>query len=229
MLIYESGKTCGTIGGGKFEALVIQDCLATIQDKTPVLKIYPLHEHDVESFGAICGGEVTVLMEPYAKSEAIFLVGGGHCALAIARLANECGMHVTVVDDRASLLDNFPDTVDATSDVNPPDFISGRKWEPDEALVLVSRNYEIDRDALAAALKNPGAGYVGMIGSSRKIRRVFDELKSQGFSSEELERVYSPVGLDIGADSPAEIAVSVIAEIMKVQRRRSGGHLRSTK
>src|SRR5438132_1607718 len=104
-------------------------------------------------------------------------------------------------------------------------FISGREWRGDEALVLVSRNHELDRNALAAALKKSGIGYIGMIGSRRKVNRVFDALK-QAVPVEQLSKVYAPLGLDIGADSPAEIAISVIAEILQVQRGRKGGHLR---
>ena len=91
--------------------------------------------------------------------------------------------------------------------------------------MLVNRNYELDRNALAAALKKSGMGYIGMIGSRRKVNRVFDALK-QAVPVEQLRSVYAPIGLDIGADSPAEIAVSVIGEILKVLRGRKGLHLR---
>jgi xanthine dehydrogenase accessory factor len=225
MLVYADGKSSGTIGGGKFESLVVEDCLKSIAAKEPVLKTYPLREDKPDSFGAICGGEVTMLIEPQNLSSAIFLIGGGHCSLAIAKLALDCGMHVTVVDDRAELLENFPTLTNrVTEDANA--FISKRDWKGDEALVLVSRNHELDREALAAALKTSGAGYIGMIGSRRKVLRVFDALKEQGVSDKRLSEVYAPIGLDIGADSPAEIAVSVMAEILKVLRRRRGGHLR---
>jgi xanthine dehydrogenase accessory factor len=100
MLVYADGKSSGTIGGGKFESLVIADAKKQMRDKKPLLKTYPLHEKSAKSFGAICGGESTVLIEPQNLSEAIFLIGGGHCALAIAKLAVECGLFVTVVDDR---------------------------------------------------------------------------------------------------------------------------------
>jgi xanthine dehydrogenase accessory factor len=135
-------------------------------------------------------------------------------------------MHVTVTEDRAELMENFPKEVKrVVSDAAA--FISARDWHEDEAIVLVSRNYELDRDALAAALKKGGAGYIGMIGSSRKVHRVFDSLK-QAVPVEQLKSVYAPIGLDIGADSPAEIAVSVIAEILKIHRGRRGDHLRKS-
>jgi len=227
MLVYSDGKISGTIGGGKFESLVIADAQKQMREKKPLLKKYPLHEKSPKSFGAICGGESTVLIEPQILNEALFLIGGGHCALAIARLAVDCGLFVTVIDDRKELLSIFPREVVAVDDVDPAKFISGRKWRSDEALAMVSRNYGIDGDALAAALKVKGAGYIGMIGSDRKVQRVFDQLKKKRVPKEKLTKVYAPLGLDIGADSPAEIAVSVIGEILLVLRKRTGNHLRS--
>ena len=225
MIVYADGRNSGTIGGGKFESLVMTDALGTIREKKPLLKTYPLHEGDVCSFGAICGGEVTIFIEPQILSEAIYLIGAGHCARAIAKLAIDCGLFVTVVDDRSELHTELPDAVEKVS-ISSPEFIRAREWKPDEALVLVSRNYEIDRDALQAALGVRGAGYIGMIGSRRKVQRVFDELRERGLTNEALANVYAPLGFDIGADSPAEIAVSVVAEILSVLRKRSGNHLR---
>ena len=108
MIVYADGKIRGTIGGGKFEALVVEETLAALGAKQPVLKSYPLHEGDAKSFGAICGGEVTVLIEPQMLSEAIYLIGGGHCARAIARLAVDAGFFVSVIEDRLELLEDFP-------------------------------------------------------------------------------------------------------------------------
>jgi xanthine dehydrogenase accessory factor len=226
MLVHADGATSGTIGGGKFEALVVADCLTSLQKREPLLKTYPLHEASDCSFGAICGGEATVLIEPQNLQSAICLVGGGHCARAIAQLASECGMHVTVVEDRAELLRGFPSSTLAVTDSTPPEFIAQHDWQPADALLLVSRNHELDREALGAALAVDRISYIGMIGSRRKVRHVFDALRGRGISDEQLHRVYAPLGLDIGADSPAEIAVSVVAELLKVQRGGSGAHLR---
>ncbi len=228
MLVYADGKIRGTIGGGKFEALVLAEALAVLRAKTPLLKSYPLHEGEPESFGAICGGEATVLIEPQILSEAIYLIGGGHCARAIAKLASESGFFVSVVEDREETLDDFPLAVQRLTNVSPPEFIAAHPWREDEALVIVSRNHEIDREALAAAMQHEGAGYVGMIGSQRKVRLVFEYLRGRGVPNETLARVYAPLGLDIGADSPAEIAISALAEIIAVLRQRRSGHLRRT-
>lgn len=225
MLVYADGKCSGTIGGGKFEALVIDEAMRTLREKEPLLKKYPLHEGKPDSFGAICGGEVTVLIEPQKGNEAIYLVGGGHCAHAISKLANEAGFFVTVIEDRDDVLSDLPARVARTS-APAPDFIRQRQWQSDEALVIVSRNHEIDREALAAAVEQTGAGYIGMIGSRRKVRDVFDDLKQRGVPAETLARVYAPLGFDIGADSPAEIAISALAEIIAVLREHHGGHMR---
>src|SRR5437763_9377642 len=99
MLVYGDGKVSGTIGGGKFEALVVEECIKSIATKEPMRKTYPLREDKPDSFGAICGGEVTVMIEPQNLNTALYLIGGGHCSRAIARLAVECGVYVTVVED----------------------------------------------------------------------------------------------------------------------------------
>ena len=226
MIVYADGKTSGTIGGGKFESLVVADALGALGARRPVLKTYPLHEGDACSFGAICGGEVTILIEPQTSREALVLVGAGHCAQAIAKLARDCGWHVTVLDDRADVLADCAAATLKIGDRPPAEFIASHEWQRDEALVIVSRNYEIDSEALHAALRRSGIAYLGMIGSARKVRRVFDELRARGVSESALASVHAPIGLDIGADSPAEIAVSVLAEVMQALRSRPGGHLR---
>lgn len=226
MIVYADGKTSGTIGGGKFESLVIKEAQDQMREKAPLLKTYPLHEKSKQSFGAICGGESTVLIEPQILNEALFLIGAGHCALAIAKLAVDCGWFVTVVDDREELLSIFPAPVATVADVDAAKFIRAHKWRLDEALAIVSRNYKIDSAALGAALQTKGAGYIGMIGSKRKVGRVFDLLRKRGLTKRQLAAVYAPIGLDIGADSPGEIAVSVLAEMLAVLRKRDGQHLR---
>jgi xanthine dehydrogenase accessory factor len=226
MFVYANGRSSGTIGGGKFESLVIAEAQGAMEQKKPVLKTYPLREGETDSFGAICGGEMTVFIEPQLGGEALYLVGAGHCARAIAKLAAECGLFVTVIDDRSELLTDLPPAVVGISDCAPRDFIASRSWRTDEALVMVSRNHEIDCEALAAAVEQSGAGYIGMIGSRRKVLSVFDRLRARGVPEEKLASVYAPLGLDIGADSPAEIAVSCVAEILAVLRGRKATHLR---
>ena len=227
MLVYLDGLTSGTIGGGKFEALAIAEALACLRDKRSLLKSFPLHENEPDSFGAICGGEATILIEPLLLREAIFVVGAGHCAQAIVRLAVDCGLFVSVLEDRAEWLDVLPPQVQRLAAPSAAEFIASRPWQADEAIVIVSRNHELDRAALASAAQATSAGYIGMIGSRRKVGQVFAELRAQGVAEEVLRKVYAPIGIDIGADSPTEIAVSVLAEILAVLRKASGHNLRA--
>jgi xanthine dehydrogenase accessory factor len=225
MLVYADGHISGTIGGGKFEALVVQDSLQSMATREPLLKRYPLREDQPDSFGAVCGGEVTVLIEPQKAADRLIIIGAGHCARAIASLALQCGMPVTVVEDRAETVETFPEQVVPFTG-STSQFFAARRCQPDDTVVLVSRNHELDREALAALLNNRHTGYIGMIGSRRKVLRVFDDLRKSGGNVAGLDAIYAPIGLDIGADSPAEIAVSVMAEILQVRRHRKGGHLR---
>lgn len=225
MLVRADGSIVGSVGGGKFESLVIADARDQLAIGAPFTKSYPLHEGDTRSFGAICGGEVTVLIEPMGPKESLTLVGAGHCARAIASLARDLGWGVTVVDDRSDWVEGFP-ADRRIADQTPATHIASRSWGPSDALVLVSRSYPMDRDALEAAIGLEDLGYLGMIGSRKKVRQVFDELAARGIDREHLEAIHAPIGFDIGADSPAEIAVSVMAEVLSVLRHGDGGSLR---
>ena len=226
MIVYASGKISGTVGGGKAEALIVQDALRCLETGKIELKRYPLREGEADSFGAICGGEITLLIEPQRSGESIYLFGAGHCAAAIARLARSCEMNVFVVEDREDRLNTFEPANQKYLCKSPVDFVSQQHWKAADAILLVNRNYVLDRDALRAVLGTSGYGYVGMIGSRRKVLKVYDELRTQGVSSESLSQVHAPLGIDIGADSPEEIAISVMAEVLAVLRKRSGKSMR---
>lgn len=225
MIVYEGGSISGTVGGGKFESLVIAEALDCLGKKEPRLKTWPLREDAPESFGAICGGEVTVLIEPQVPARRLLIVGGGHCAQAMAKLAAGCGFFVTALEDREDILEKCESAHRRLTDP-APDYIGRNHWDKNDAIVIVSRHYDIDREALAAALKKGGAGYIGMIGSRRKVLQVYDQMKAAGFADTQLATVHAPLGLDIGADSPAEIAVSVLAEILMILHGKSGQPLK---
>ena len=220
MIVYGSGEISGTVGGGKFEALVIEDSLTTLQIGKPELKTYVLHEESVCSFGAICGGEVTALLEPQSRGETIYLFGAGHCASAIARFARICGFRTVLIEDRPEIVEGFEPADEKKIEPEPAKWIGQQSWRNSDALILVNRNYQLDRDTLEAALRAGGFGYIGMMGSKRKVNRVYDELRDRGV--EDFEQVHAPIGLQIGADSPEEIAVSVLAEVLAVLRGKTG-------
>ncbi len=225
MIVFADGNLRGTVGGGKFESLVVSAALQVLDDGVPRLQNFPLREDRPDSFGAICGGEVTIFLEPFPAPRRLILVGAGHCAQAVARLAAECGFHVTALDDREDILGQC--TAAVSRQTTPaPEYLAGHRWTKQDALVIVSRHYDIDRMALASALAVGGFGYLGMIGSRRKVLRVFDQLRAEGLAAEALASVHAPLGLDIGADAPAEIAVSIMAEVLQVLNGRPGGSLR---
>lgn len=217
MLVEADGRILGTVGGGKFEALVIAEAQRCLRERTAVLREYPLHEGAADSFGAICGGSVAVFIEPVGARERVFISGGGHVGEALAALTRQCGFYTVLHDDRSGDGQGGPQEA----------FVQSVTWSASDALVIVNRNPELDRRALATALAAAvRPGYLGMIGSDRKVRRVFEELRAQGFSAEALAFVHAPIGLDLGAETPAEIAVSILAEILQVLRARPGGKLR---
>jgi len=229
MVVLPDGSIRGTVGGGKFESLVIVEAQKRLLDGQNLLKKYSLREGESDSFGAICGGKVTLWFEPQKKAPGLLIVGAGHCAQSIAKLAAECGFHVTVVDDRKEWTEICPGVHRKITEQSAQEVIREVRWTGDDAIVLVSRSFMLDRDALEEAVKIKEVGYLGMIGSRKKVLQVYDELKAKGVKKELLERVYAPIGLDIGSDTPSEIAVSVLAEILQVLRKAKGGHLKKLK
>jgi xanthine dehydrogenase accessory factor len=219
MIVFAVDRLFGTIGGGKFEALVIADCLKALESGQSMNKTYPLHEKHADSFGAICGGEVSVFIEPHLPRGRLVLIGGGHCACAIARAAQPLGYQVLIIEDRP--------TNKKLNSVIYLDDLSSITWRSSDAVAAVSRNYEIDTDALAQILPE-NLSYIGMIGSRKKVRTVMETLRTRGFSDEQIGRIYAPIGLDIGADSPEEIAIAVLAELLKVRTQADGKHLSTT-
>ncbi len=222
----------GTIGGGKLEALALEKALLLLSGggSSPNLHTYSLNEAGEHAFGAICGGEVIILTEPFPAASPLVIVGAGHCGAAIARIADQSGFPVTLIDDRPDLLQPFADspinTASSLADLHclsPAPTFAPNLYPI--GFVAVSRNYEIDIGALRQIISiSDHIPYLGMIGSRRKVRRVFDTLAAEGVSQKSLDRIFAPVGLDIGAESPVEIAISVVAQILAATRGRPGGH-----
>lgn len=236
-LVFEDGSFAGTIGGGPFEALVIADAGALFREGGPsrLLKWYDFFEREIES-GApreatnmICGGSARVSIEVLAAAPALVVLGGGHVGLALAKLALEMGYEVLVGDDRKEYArpERYPSGVRA--------FRAGRDYEvPAEILppgrdlyvAVVTRCWETDLVALRPWLRDaiPGLRYLGVIGSKRKVRGVFDRLREQGFPEDAIAKIHGPIGLSIGAVTPEEVAVSILAEITALRRGVARSH-----
>ena len=232
MLIRPDGTSLGTVGGGKFEALVINAAMDCLSTNELLIKTFPLHELGEESFGAICGGEITVLLEPHVMKQRLLISGAGHCGQALAKLARDCGWPVTVFDERKELFTApfYRDVTGSMQYITEPDALAGFPLRNDDCVVLVSRGHPEDRAALKALLTRnplPELAYLGMIGSDRKVSMVMKDMEAEGIPKQALDKVYAPIGLRIGSESPAEIAVSIMAEILQVTRHAKGGHSRT--
>jgi xanthine dehydrogenase accessory factor len=230
-LIFDGGLFEGSIGGGPFEALVIADSAALFREGGPVrlLKWYDFFEREIESealrepTNMICGGSARVFAELLKARPSLLILGGGHVGLALARFGRDLGYDVVVADDRAEYAsaDRFPADVQAVRtdrDYRLPEraLPSGR----DRYVAVVSRCWETDLAALRPWVAQGAlpARYLGLIGSARKVRGVFERLRQEGVPAARLAQVRAPIGLAIGAVTPGEIAVAILAEMTAVRR-----------
>lgn len=222
MLIYPDGRIAGTIGGGEMEAAVIDAAALALAEAKPRLLSYELRDPGEGDLG-ICGGEAEVFIDVIAPRPTLLIVGAGHVAMPVAEMGHLCGFRVIVLDDRPDMVTEarFPHAAeriagDIAATLNEMNLTA--QWH----VVIVTRGHAYDLEALRAVVGSQ-AGYVGMIGSRRKVRTTYDRLMADGVSETLLGRVHSPIGLDIGAQTPAEIAVSILAEIIWL---RKGTHAR---
>ena len=218
MLVYSDGKILGTVGGGLLEAKVREEALRCIREKTSRLLKLKL-DQTARGIGVLCGGEAEVFVEPILPVSGLFIFGGGHIALPLAQFAKALEFTVVVIDDREEFAsrDRFP----AADEVKLGDFstvIRSIEFHSDDCVVIITHGHQHDEVVLKECLlKKNRAGYIGMIGSKAKVATVFSNLKQQGVSEELLANVKAPIGLDIGARTPAEIAVSIMAEIVALR------------
>ena len=216
MAVMPDGSIHGTVGGGILEKTVIDDALAVMREGKPRLARYDLTDQQGGGIGAGCGGRSEVFLEPIGSVPHLLVVGAGHVGLALARLAAQTGFMVTVADDRPQFAREAAGPGVTVLELSPEDPALVDLVTPSTAVVVVTRSHQMDREALASVV-DAGAFYVGMIGSRRKVAAERKALLAQGVDEASLARVFAPIGLDIAAETPAEIAVSILAEIVAVQ------------
>ncbi len=217
MMIHPDRTTRGSIGGGLFELIVIRDAIAALNAGVSVTRSYsfnPKFTSD-DAFGAVCGGRAEVFLEVVMPPDRLLIVGGGHCGRALARMASMMDFSIVVADDREEYANpedfQFPNVEKVMHLSAEFEGLPG----PDERtyVALVSKGFMTDASALRRVVNSPAA-YIGMIGSRKKRDAVYEDLKKQGIGEGALSRVKNPIGLDIGAETPEEIAVSILAEII---------------
>jgi xanthine dehydrogenase accessory factor len=226
LLVHADGGTSGTLGGAATDARAVADALLTLDSGQPILATYHLDPDGGESVGS-CGASLEVFVEPLRPESRLLVAGSGYVAQALARLAVPLGWRVALLDDRSEFMQgagaNLPETVE--TDVGDlVELLVKRHPNPGTAVVVVTRGHRSDGDALRAAL-GTNAGYVGMIGSTSKVRKIFRTLLQEGTSPETLRQVHAPIGLDLGAETPDEIALSIAAELQMWRRGGTGASL----
>jgi len=217
MLVFSDGRTVGTIGGGCYENDAFWKAREAIGSRTPQLVKYELSDDFAQETGLICGGQMDVYIEPIEPSPELYVVGAGHVGFHLARLANDAGFRVHVIDDREKFAnrDRFPTAVEVVVD-DISAWVAQTSLPAHAYAVIVTRGHTNDLEALRA-LAPRDLRYLGLIGSRAKVARIYDQLAADGMPAAQLERVHAPIGLDIGAVTPQEIAVSILAELIAVK------------
>lgn len=214
MLVRGDGTTTGTVGGGRVEAETIEAALAAMTSGTPLTLPFQL----TEEHGFVCGGALQVYIEPHGNSRQLVMIGGGHVGKAVTELAAGCGFRVTVVDERPEMASRqtHPSAVDVIC-ADADKAFSALTVTADTAIVIATTGHELDFQAVRGSLRTQ-AGFIGLLGSRRKREVLLRTLEDEGFSAEDRNRIVTPVGLPIGAETPAEIAVSIVAQLVRERR-----------
>jgi xanthine dehydrogenase accessory factor len=217
MLVRSDGSILGTIGGGRVELETIAASLAMIRSGLPRTVPFTL----TEEYGHLCGGRLLVYIEPANLNPALLIVGAGHVGRSLASAAKFAGFRVTVTDDRPEFAtrEQLPDA-DEVHLGDPAELLGRLQVTAGTAIVIVTTGFDKDFAAVRAALRTP-ARYIGMIGSVRKREVLLKTLAEEGFPPEEVMRITIPVGLAIGAETPAEIAISVVAQLIQYRRNHA--------
>ena len=221
MLVYEDGRFSGTVGGGEIESQVLTEAQAALADGRPRLLPYTVAETE-QGGKDDQGAEIEIFLEPYLPAATLLVIGCGHVRRAVAGLAHWLGYRVAVSDDREELVtpENIPE-----ADV----YLPGRIEEAlrhfhitrNTYIVLATRNVLVDQQIVPHLVHSP-APYIGLLGSERRWAETFRLLREDGLSDEQLARLHSPVGLELNAETPEEIAVSILAEIIMLRRGGTG-------
>src|SRR6266481_5393480 len=219
MLVRDDGSIGGTIGGGCVEAEVWQAAREVMESERPRTLTFDLNQDPKYDTGLVCGGTLEIFVEPLLPPAELYIFGAGHVAASLYKVARIAGFDITVVDDREvyASREHFPEAQEVIAE--DFDKVTAR-LQPSESsyIVIVTRGHRDDMRVLRWAVQTP-ARYIGMIGSKRKTITIFNELTKEGLSAKLFERVHAPVGLDIGASTPEEIAVAITAELIAARRR----------
>jgi len=214
MLVYADGTTSGTVGGGQVEALIRDDALVALDDGTTRLKQYTLEDPERGDPG-ICGGTMTISLEPYMPPHTIFVIGCGHVGRAVVDLAHWLGYRTVATDDRAELVtDETMPNAEVRFVGTVEEALAAEPVHENTSIVVVTRSHDMDVEIVPLLLETP-ARYIGVMGSTRRWTATRERLLEFGVSATAIDRVHVPIGINIGAETVEEIAVSIMSEVIK--------------
>ncbi len=227
MVVSRDGRLRGTVGGGCVEAEILWRARQVIEKRKCEIVSYDYNADEDEN-GLICGGSVKVFIEPVLPLPRVYIVGAGHISMPLARVAKVAGFEVVVLDDRIKYAnrERFPEAEIVKA--GPINELAGEFSYGDNAfVVIVTRGHTLDEEALRTFIQFDTA-YLGLIGSVSKIETIFQRLAKGGIPQEKLDKVRAPIGLDLGGNSPGEIAVAIVSEMLMTRYSRSGKPMRFT-
>ena len=217
MLIRDDGSRSGTVGGGEMESRVVDAAVEAMADGQPRLLTYRLVDPSTGDPG-VCGGEMDVYVEPYMNTASLLVIGAGHVGRAVCELAQWTGWDVHIWDDRPEQLEELDDVINSY-DGELSEVLADIPLDARSAIVMVTRNVPLDVELIPVVVKQPAA-YIGLMGSARRWSTTKKLLIDAGCSENELSRISTPIGLEIGAETPEQIAISIMAEVVRATSTR---------
>ena len=220
MLITADGKATGTIGGGGMERLLIEKALNVMETGKPETHHFAMGITAREGMIPVdskCGGEVKIFMDPIKPDPRLIIMGSGWIAQAVARYAKECNFEIIIVDDADSArADWFPEGSQIISD-KYPDSLQQVEIRRSDYVAMLHGETDFEIEGLRYAVKSNPA-YIGLLGSGNKRKEHVKQLKAEGLEAEIVETIKGPIGLDIFAETPEEIGISIVAELINTKR-----------
>lgn len=229
MAVFSDGSILGTVGGGALEYEFIQEALKAIKENKSCEKSFELTEKG--SLHMKCGGFVRAYIKVFAKREKLLIMGGGHLGAELYTLGKFLNKYVVVFDDREEFAnrERFSEA-DEIIFGKMEETVKNYSVDENSYIIIVTRGHENDKECLKAILdKKVSPKYIGMVGSRGKVLSTYKELLDEGYSKEELKKIYSPIGLDISSSEPKEIALGIMAEITAVKNQKTGEHMRDVR
>jgi len=221
MLVYPDGKIVGTVGGGQMESKVIVDAQAAMHSGQTAIVEYSLNDISAGDPG-VCGGTARFFIEPLTQSPTLLVIGGGHVGRALCEVGKWAGFRVVLSDDRPEYCNEaYAPGLQGYLNVPPAELPQHIEINTNTFVAAVTRGLPIDKNLIPALLQTEAA-YIGVIGSRRRWALTVKELESQGYTRQQLARVHAPLGLELNAETPNEIAISILAEIIMIFRGGDG-------